>query len=74
MRIKSGDFELYKEIFRRVFIWFSSESSKKIMDFASPVTAAVLNNISGVPPPNVIKEVKCEVCNILVSSYVSTIF
>lgn len=41
------------------------------MDFSSPVTAALVNNINGVAQPNVPKEVKCEVCNILVSSYVS---
>lgn len=44
------------------------------MDFSSPVTTALVNNISGVVQPNVPKEVKCEVCNILVSSFVSFLF
>ena len=42
-----------------------------LMNFESPVTAAVINNINGVGNESVVKEVRCEVCNILVSSYVS---
>lgn len=41
------------------------------MNFLSPVTTALVNSINGVAPPNVPKEVKCDVCNILLSSYVS---
>lgn len=44
------------------------------MDFSSPVTTAVMKNMSGVAPQNVPKEVKCEVCNLLVSSFVCEIF
>ncbi|CAG9809273.1 unnamed protein product [Chironomus riparius] len=40
------------------------------MNFSSPITAAILNNINGGTISNVPKEVRCEVCNILLSSYI----
>jgi hypothetical protein len=43
------------------------------MDFSSPVTSALLENITGTAAANVAKEVRCEVCRISVSSYVSNI-
>ncbi|CRK97594.1 CLUMA_CG010980, isoform A [Clunio marinus] len=41
-----------------------------------PVTKALIDNIKNVPTPAIMKEVKCEVCNIMVSSYLyfKTIF
>lgn len=32
------------------------------MDFSSPVTTALLNNINGNEPSVVPKEVRCEIC------------
>lgn len=32
------------------------------MDFSSPVTTALLENIHGKAPVNINKEVRCEIC------------
>lgn len=41
------------------------------MNYTSPVTTALINSMKGGAPQAVVKEVKCEVCEIMVSSFVS---
>lgn len=45
------------------------------MDYSSPVTTALINNaIGGNTQASLVKEVKCEICNLMVSSYVSFVY
>lgn len=43
------------------------------MDCKSPVTTALISNTIGASS-GLVKEVKCEICNLMVSSYVSVLF